>query len=261
MKRTLILISNDGGRSNFLPGVAHDVANYYNFFHSDNGGAWENEEIVRFDSNLTKAHLRSTLLSMICDFDYFLIVFVGHGYADEYGHTVLELSPGNDSPLYEIETLLSSKKYLIIVDSCRKILNYRDGGQLMEQRDFSTLSQSSLHREACRKYYNNMIANANDSSHVVSYATSLDQCANDTQRGGLYSYTLVTYAKNWIQQVEDSIYFSNDSFKILGIIEAHQSVKNKVYQKTLGQQVPTIKGYADFPLAVVVNPQILMPDY
>ena len=54
MKRRAILIFNDGGPSNYLPGVKVDKANYLKFLKSPEGGAWEDSEIKVYDNDCSK---------------------------------------------------------------------------------------------------------------------------------------------------------------------------------------------------------------
>lgn len=51
MKRKAILIFNDGGPENYLPGVSIDKSNYLNFLKSPEGGAWDDSEICVKDNS------------------------------------------------------------------------------------------------------------------------------------------------------------------------------------------------------------------
>lgn len=48
MKRTLILIANIGTPDNPAYGARKDIDDYKSFFRSDEGGAWEENEILTF---------------------------------------------------------------------------------------------------------------------------------------------------------------------------------------------------------------------
>ena len=105
MKRCLIIIGNQGtpSKGNFLPGVSRDVNNYLYFFKSDNGGAWENDEIISKVYDWTSAGLYSTIYGRrMGGLDYAVIVFAGHGYALRNGETYFELSDGDDVSLSQI---------------------------------------------------------------------------------------------------------------------------------------------------------------
>ena len=84
MKRTLILIANTGTPDNPAYGARKDIDDYRSFFQSDEGGAWEENEILTFYSTdedpLTKAFLLGSILERKKNgTEYFLIVFCGHG--------------------------------------------------------------------------------------------------------------------------------------------------------------------------------------
>lgn len=50
MKRKLILIANTGTPDNPAYGARKDIDDYKSFFQSDEGGAWEGNEILTFYS-------------------------------------------------------------------------------------------------------------------------------------------------------------------------------------------------------------------
>ena len=53
MKRKVILIFNDGGPGNYLPGIKIDKENYLNFLTSPEGGGWKEDEIMIYHNNCT----------------------------------------------------------------------------------------------------------------------------------------------------------------------------------------------------------------
>lgn len=62
MSRKLILITNDGGRGNYLPGVVSDAQNYLAFFHLPEGGLWSDDEIKVYRNTCTHPVLSSYIL-------------------------------------------------------------------------------------------------------------------------------------------------------------------------------------------------------
>lgn len=195
MRKKVLLISNNGSHANYLPGVSRDVQNYYDFFRSDEGGAWEDDEIKSYNGILTEGSLHTVLLTMINDIDYFVIVFTDHGYSTPERNTMLELSPGNDCMLNNITTWLARKRYLIILDSCRQVMKLNEGGQINDQRLFNGRVVDTEYRHLCREFYDNALDNMPVETHVIAYSSSLGQAANDTSIGGLYSQKLLYYTK------------------------------------------------------------------
>lgn len=130
MKRCLIIIGNQGtpSKGNYLPGVSRDVNNYLSFFKSDNGGAWEDDEIIPKVYDWTSWGLYVNILQRrLNGLDYAIIVFTGHGYALKNGETYFELSEGHDVSLSTIKSWFPTQKVLMIADSCQSFVNlYRE---------------------------------------------------------------------------------------------------------------------------------------
>lgn len=199
MKRCLIIIGNQGtpNKGNFLPGVSRDVNNYLSFFKSDNGGAWENDEIVQEVYDWTSAGLNSTIYRRRMEgLDYAVIVFAGHGYALRNGETYFEFSDGDDVSLSTIKSWFPAQKVLMIADSCQCFINlYREGGILREalaQRQFSQ------RRDYLRNLYNSHIGSVPTGAFTFASAVSSGESANDTSKGGLYSYNLLNVANDYV---------------------------------------------------------------
>ena len=234
MKRCLIIIGNQGSpnQGNFLPGVSRDVNNYLTFFKSDNGGAWEENEIVSNNYGWTPDGLFSTIFSKRMDgLDYAVIVFAGHGYALKNGEPYFELSDGNDISLSKIRSWFPTQKVLMIADSCQCFINlYREGGilgEVLAQRQFSSS------REYLRNLYNSGIDSVPINAFIFASAVSPNEAANDTSKGGLYSYNLLHTANSYIK----------DSYKARGIWRIdtiHNIAKTTVVKESNGKQHPKL---------------------
>lgn len=259
MRRKIIIIGNKGSVENRLPGVGIDMQNYYDFFRSDEGGAWEEGEITTCNTNLSKESLHLLILSMINTIDYFIIVFVGHGYANDDGLTNIELSPGNECQLCDIKQWLNNKNYLIILDSCRVIWHAREGGQLNEQRLFSSSIVDTEYRKQCKASYNNALEGLEEETHIVAYSTSLGQSANDTSEGGLYSKELLRTTKEIIEKEKNKIEEMGNTSKLLSFRLIHEHVADAIRKETNNEQNPVLQGTKDVPFAVVLNYQEGMP--
>lgn len=234
MKRCLIIIGNQGSPSkgNYLPGVSRDVDNYLAFFKSDNGGAWENDEIISKCYDWTLSSLRTSIFCRRMEgLDYAVIVFAGHGYALRNGETYFELSDGNDVSLSTIKSWFPTQKVLMIADSCQCFVNlYREGGILNEaiaQRQFSR------HREYLRNLYNRHIESVPTNAFTFASAVSPGEGANDTSKGGLYSYNLLNFAKACIDD-------SKNRECVLPIDVIHLVAKEKVVNISNSKQHPKL---------------------
>ena len=234
MKRCLIIIGNQGtpSKGNYLPGVSRDVNNYLSFFKSDNGGAWEDDEIIPKVYDWTSWGLYLNILQRrLNGLDYAIIVFTGHGYALKNGETYFELSEGHDVSLSTIKSWFPTQKVLMIADSCQSFVNlYREGGILGEaliQKSFSS------RRDYLRNLYNNHIESVPQKAFIFASAVSPGEGANDSSKGGLYSYNMLSMANSIINNTVLS-----KSVWSIDII--HNMAKTNVEKGRDGQQHPKL---------------------
>ena len=234
MKRCLIIIVNQGSphQGNYLPGVSRDMNNYLSFFKSDNGGAWEENEIVSKKYDWTREGLSSTILLRRMDgLEYAVVVFAGHGYAQKNGEAYFELSDGNDVSLSTIKSWFPHQKVLMIADSCQCFVNlYREGGILNEalaQKHFS------FRRDYLRNLYNNRIESVPTNAFTFASAVSPGEAANDTSKGGLYSYNLLNFANDCVNN-------PRIGEGIIPIDAIHAETKTNVMIKSDNKQHPKL---------------------
>lgn len=253
MKRRAILIFNDGGPSNYLPGVTVDKANYLNFLKSPEGGAWENPEIKVYDNNCSK----ELLLAYINAFrltehtGYWLIIFSGHGYVNIQNQTMLELSPGKDCSVDDIKKATAYARSLLIADSCRVVIHTITDSLKRERKLFSDTSASCTYRLRCKTLYMNQLEKVYPDSFCVAYAAEYNQCANDDDAtGGYYSSALLKAADDIIKACKAS--YRHDDF-VATFEKMHEIAKQAVITKSSGTQMPTTEGHLlnTFPFVVV----------
>lgn len=242
MNRRLIIISNDGGHEDYLPGVQHDRAGYQSFFRSCYGGAWEDDEIKCPEIN---GMTRNDFLNYINNVererhvDYWLIVFCGHGGADRNGMTYFQLSPNDNTILVnEIEQKVANSRLLLIADSCRALPMFEAGGRIPRVITFSDSMDMPNYRIRCRQMYNEKIASTPFNLHTISYAARLGQYARelDNGYGGQYSQALLGCAK---KQIDKNISYRDDlNCEFRGIFASfsyvHSCAQNLVNIRTKG---------------------------
>lgn len=198
MNRRLILIANDGGQSNFLPGVSRDINNYISYFMSDEGGAWSKEEIVVV-KNADDVTINADWLHqffLFADVEFILLVFSGHGYSKD-GETYLELQPDHDCKVEDIRLWAYNTRCLLIADCCR-VPVYGHGGTIPSIQSVITESVQSNYRDACRELYNNAVKEVPIGTFTIGYSASLGETAIDTSKGGLFSANLLDEARKFI---------------------------------------------------------------
>lgn len=195
MKRAAIIIGNQGSGKNFLPGVSQDISNYRSFILSDEGGAWESHEI--YDSmNWTKQSLNIRIESLKRQrVDYFFIVFTGHGFADSEGNIYMELGNDENLALEDLQRWVLFKKSLIIVDCCRVMVQLIEKAH--EQNHISFTGRlTTIPRHKYRELFDLEINKLNSCHNTVVTAANHNECAEDSDRGGLFSSSLLDYANS-----------------------------------------------------------------
>ena len=255
MKRRAILIFNDGGPSNYLPGVKIDKANYLKFLKSSEGGAWEDSEIKVYDNDCNK----DLLLAYINAFrlteqtGYWLIIFSGHGYVNGQDQTILELSPGKECSVDDIKKATEYSRRLLIADSCRLVIRTITDSLKRERKLFSDTTASSSYRQRCKELYMNQLEKVYKDSFNAAYAAEYNQCANDDDAtGGYYSGELLRAASTMIEGRRAS-YHADDFVVVFETI--HKIAKQAVIVKSSGAQIPTTEGLWLDTIPFVVVPR------
>lgn len=241
--RKAILIFNDGGPGNYLPGVKLDRANYLGFLKSPEGGAWEDNEIMVYDNNCTRA----TLLTYIDTYrraegiGYWLIIFSGHGYTNDHDQTILELSPGNDCSIQDIKNATDHSRRLLIADSCRTVIHTITDSLKRERKLFSAITRHDEYSERCHALYMTQLEGVYSNTFNVAYAAAYNQAANDDDTtGGYYSFELLHAAQTCIEGAK-AAHRANDY--VAPIERIHAIAADAVRSKTNGGQTPSAEGY------------------
>ena len=241
--RRLIIITNNGGEGNYLPGVAIDKQNYLDFFRQPEGGGWQAGEIQRYANTCSLAVLRAYLLDprKKGTIDYVVIVFCGHGYTNRYGQLMFELSPGNEASLEQIKSLVSMTRCLMIADSCSSVVLLEQGGVLPKPRErlFSRSQVLAQYAAECRRIYDEKFMAMTVGSFCIGKAATTCQASNETDTaGGRYSYELLLAARNAIQQ-KKGIRLSGSGHEPVSCFPfIHSIARDAVSRKTKGEQTP-----------------------
>lgn len=243
MNRIAIIIGYEGNTRNFLPGVSKDMANYKRFLQSNIGGAWEEDEIISSKSWTTPVLERVIDNLKANGIEYFLIIFSGHGYAIKGVDTYLEFQNNDDLALGTLQRWLQFNKSLIIADSCRKFIEIIEKAQASAQiRLFS--DSHAVPRYKYRELYNKGIEGLERYHNTFVASAALNECAEDTDQGGLFSKTLLDLASdigNW------------STTGIYTIKALHPSVAEKVHVVSQGNQNPQI-----YPSSETLSPPFVV---
>ena len=266
MKRTLILIANTGTSDNPAYGARKDIDDYRSFFRSDEGGAWEENEIFTFystdDVPLTKTFLLGSILERKKNgTEYFLIVFCGHGGATSEGESFFELSPGEICELGTLKAIFYPSKYTLIADSCRSIELLEEGGRMPAIRTFSQIVPDSPYRKLCRDCYNRIIAESSSSAYTICYAAALDETAQDFGRmhGGLFSQTLLNTVSQRTSMLKQRVEDKGSFCQYVNLSTCVSDIADAVAQKSGNSQHPQCEckdGADELPFIVCPNWQL-----
>lgn len=230
MKRVAIIIGNEGKMRNFLPGVSKDMTNFKKLLLSDVGGAWEENEIISSKFWSTSSLKREIDRQKSFGTDYFFIIFSGHGYAIKNNDTFFELAENDDLALGTLKRWVQFKKTLIIADSCRKYLDIIEKAHV-ESYLRTFYDNRSILRTKYRTLYDNEIDRLEAFHNTFIASTNLDECAEDTEEGGLYTKKLLDLASSVAIHGRDGVYT---------IKNLHEVISSQIAEETHHRQTPQI---------------------
>lgn len=253
--RRLVIITNNGGPSNYIGGVNVDLKNYSQFFRSNEGGAWDEEEIYCPEPNsFTPLDLYRYIQEQETKnhIDFWLIVFLGHGF-NYQGNVMFEFTPNDKDCCSEadIRHWTSNSRCLMISDSCHKELKYKTGGKIYENEQRSFSSAEKLERKEFKECYNKQLITIPPGSFSSYYAASDSQCAGENEQGGFYTQCLLACAKKMYNNTVDKTY--PYSLQACCISYIHEKAKDNLELVTNGEQVPAYKTnsrFASFPFVI-----------
>jgi len=254
MKRRALIIGNMGIEnsrlSTFVEGVKDDLANFYKFIRSDNGGAWNRDEVIFCRPNTIN---KTELLRIISDerskgeVDYWLVFFSGHGWADRTGESYLEVCPrekgDSNISLTEFIGALGSTRVLLISDACRAIPIYESGGKLPTLKYFSdSVKEETNYRKECRKIYNQKILVLPAKTIYCGLSCMFGETSNDSGvYGGEYIHAVIEKAMECIA-FEKGKGNGEERTSTYAYPFVHSLAKPIVVAKTSGTQTPVYRG-------------------
>lgn len=270
MRRKLYLIISDGGGNTPLRGVHIDKENFLNFFKAPEGGAWKDDEIMVFDNNdFDLEILRCNDLTAKIEkkpIDFYLIVYCGHGFTDQYNQIYLEVRPDVHIKLDDLLEVVARSRSLVIADSCRLIFRLQEGGRIASRRLFSTSAEArnSAYAKICRDWYNYLIELTPPTMHFVCFSNSYGETADEDSRdGGVYCHELLTMAKRKKEEFQNLQQHNINSYYAT-IDEIHAEAADMVVKNTFDRQHPEIlkscRSLARFPFVVVPHLQLQLED-
>lgn len=224
MKKACLIICCDNTSSGKLKGALLDAKNYYCFLRSDFGGCWYENEIF-YLRNPSEKELRKKIKVNFRSLDYSLIIFSGHGYFNrQHNQQYIELKDA-DVPIGYLDT--KSPKQSIIIDSCRDyVSNLKLNLPKFYHPPQPFIGDPS--ETGTRELYERLISKSENGISVY-FSSQRGQSAEETNKGGLYSFSLLKVVEHWL---------INKSSKAISFDEVHK--RAIALLKDIGaEQIPT----------------------
>ena len=238
IRRRALIIQNPGKppREPYAGGVLVDARAIKAFLKSNEGGAWEEEEIEVLDIDTNIQEIQDYFAVQAETQDYQFILFAGHGdYSQEDG-PMYYLWNGDEFNHRWLEDLVGDVPTLLIADSCQVIIKLNEGGPIASTRHFSSLSDSDRRREY-REAFDKKLAELPRGMFVTAASTSIgEEARDDSRRGGLYTQSLLSACK---EVLEDP----NEENGVYGIGYIHYLASQKVEKASDDKQHPELYGY------------------
>jgi hypothetical protein len=245
MTRKAIIIGSPGSKNSttFLKGVDADLLHFAGFLKSPLGGSWENHEITEL-SNCPYQNLIESFQSTNTDF--LLVYFSGHGQQN-LKETIIAINDNESISISQLISIIQTPKVLIIIDTCRQFEDDKHSSfSGPEYLSFKSLLDPPNTRD---RYL--QIISESDPGIAIAYSCSVGEMCNDTELGGVYTYSLLKSSLEW--------YDNPTNEGVLSINSAHDLAHQHLKSKSNFDQHPQIRTTNDqeenlnFPFAIKTN--------
>ena len=179
MRKKILMIGN----SNQLPGVPVDLADFYDFFTSPEGGNWCGNEIEVLKNPSRRSLFQSVEEIAEAEYDYLITFFTGHGNEDD-DETVLCINEREEIVLSNLTNL--SPKQLNIIHCCRCYAETSTDRPFMKARR----TRLSISRNPIRRAYEKRIQDCSP-EQIILYSCEDGEITSGTYDGGNYLQSLL----------------------------------------------------------------------
>jgi hypothetical protein len=215
-------------KTGYLRGVTPDIVNMNNHLSSNEGGAWEDNEIKLFE-NPTRKELHDAMLGQ---YDFVIIQYSGHGFEYTSSGTTLNINPYETVSLNDIHSWITCPKRYYFLDCCRGIVVE----ELKKSTGFFSAMESDVSyiRKAYRRKYNSIIISCETGTSII-YSCGLNESADedDDGSGGIFSLSYFNSANSINNVPKDKYYCIQSIFNM--------AVERMKADYPMADQNPTMK--------------------
>jgi hypothetical protein len=242
LDRKVIFIKGFAKNEQELSATIALIDKYKEWFKSNAGGAYEENEIKTFE-DITTEELKVNLESDILDF--VVVVAIGHG-ANQEDCQLFGLNHEETIKLGQIVELIKSDKQLWLIESCRELRLDIEAIDLNDKKPSfkkgGVLPPTPITREKSRALYDKQIKNC-DTGNVIFFACSKDEKAMNA----IFTRHVLDWSHNWHLSLNNNSAHLNIT-NLMSYIKFH--VNETAIQERKQEQHPELLGNIDFPFAV-----------
>jgi hypothetical protein len=239
MNRKVFIITGYANEENEEENIKTIACNYAIFFQTNAGGAYESNEVVVINEPIVN-DLERLYGELILDFC--ICVYIGHG-ATLDDNQLIQLN--RDEIIRVGQLALVSKKQLIILESCRSLIDrvsIMDFTERLPKFRLGGTFKLPIKRSEARIIYDFAITKSHEGLSIC-YACSKGQYAIDF----IFSTKFLEFSFNWHSNRENT-------GEILLVKELMSFISDPVFQvvnkSTEYEQDVDFEGDANFPIAV-----------
>jgi hypothetical protein len=197
MKRLALLIAAPKLKDHpDLPGTEVDVRKMRQWLRTNQGGAWEADEIQTF-INPKWEDLKPWVKQQAAA-DYAFTLFAGHGYmvSADYGayETAVCLRDGEDLRVKDLNP--GNKRCTILADCCRGLTVDIPSELIEEQRAFAKFAEAP-DRQRFRDLFDGSVLAAEQGAIYLYSCDKDESAADDDVDGGLFTFHFLKAAREW----------------------------------------------------------------
>lgn len=203
MKKKALLIGN----SRNLEGTSKDMLDFQMFLMSEQGGAWEQDEI-RALIDAPVAQLKCVIGEVKKEsYDYVIVYFTGHGGC--INETIMEVNPQNEC-IIESMLIGLAPKQLNVLDCCRSWIP----GNVPIDEDHSRAT-SEIRKIVKEEYENLIMKAANQQVRIYSCREGESSYPFREGNGSVYTQCFLESAKTLLKKQDVvSVYDCHDKAKL-----------------------------------------------